>query len=95
MESNGVNCSQHAACALQFIDILQETKTATAVSNQITIDEETEGVIPEIVLPPFSQKETYLDVKVSNDLTKHEHEIQLTNEVPIQQKPYPLPLASC
>ena len=75
--------------------ILQETKTATAVSNQITIDEETEGVIPEIVLPPFSQKETYLDVKVSNDLTKHEHEIQLTNEVPIQQKPYPLPLASC
>ena len=122
VESNDVNCTQHAACALQTIDILKENRTAAAVSviDQTNIDEEKEGVIPEIVLPSFSQKETYLDVKVSNDLTKEqssemnallyefrdifsdvpsktdciEHNIQLTDNVPIQQKPYPLPLAS-
>ena len=120
--SNDVNCTQHAACALQTIDILKGTRTAAAVSviDQTNIHEEKEGVIPEIVLPSFSQKETYLDVKVSNDLTKEqcsemnallyefrdifsdvpskteciEHSIELTDKVPIQQKPYPLPLAS-
>ena len=64
--TDSINCTQHAACAL----LATETAGAVSMIDHIDELEEKEGIIPTIVLPPFSQKETYLDVKVCNDLSK-------------------------
>ena len=66
LKLNEINCTQHAACALHATD----RAGAVAMVDHIDDREEREGVIPSIVLPPFSQKETYLDVKVCDGLSK-------------------------
>ena len=67
--ADGINCTQHAACALRAT----ETGGAVSMIDHVDESEEKEGIIPTIVLPPFSQKETYLDVKVCNELSKTQY----------------------
>ena len=66
LKSNEINCTHHAACALYATD----RAGAVAMVDHVDDSEEREGIIPSIVLPPFSQKETYLDVKVCDGLSK-------------------------